>query len=82
MYAFAADYPTLCQVENIGFSEQGREILFAKLSANVSVEENEPELMYSATMHGDETTGYILMLRLIDYLLTNYGTDPQATRTG
>ncbi len=35
--------------------------------------------MYSATMHGDETTGYILMLRLIDYLLSNYGADPQVT---
>ncbi|MCD6162890.1 MAG: carboxypeptidase regulatory-like domain-containing protein [candidate division Zixibacteria bacterium] len=80
MYAFATDYPTLCRVENIGNSVQGREILFAKLSANVDIEENEPEIMYSSTMHGDETTGYILMLRLIDYLLTNYGTDPQATR--
>jgi murein tripeptide amidase MpaA len=26
-------------------------------------------------MHGDEVTGYVLMLRLIDYLLSNYQTD-------
>nr|NQU89453.1 PKD domain-containing protein [Bacteroidota bacterium] len=28
---------------------------------------------------GDETTGYILFLRLIDYLLSNYGTNDQVT---
>ncbi len=79
MYQFAADYPDLCIVENIGFSVEGREILFAKLSANVYVEENEPEVMYSSSMHGDETTGYILTLRLIDSLLVSYGSDPQLT---
>jgi len=79
MYQFASDYPSLCEVENIGYSVQGREILFARLSANVSVEEDEPEVMYSSTMHGNETTGYILMLHLIDYLLTNYGSDDQVT---
>jgi len=79
MSDFETDYPNLCQVENIGYTVQGRQILFAKLSANVNTEENEPEIMYSSTMHGDETTGYILTLRLIDYLLSNYGTDPQIT---
>jgi len=79
MYQFAVDYPALCTVENIGFSVEGREILFAKLSANVDIEEYEPEVMYSGTMHGDETTGYILLFRLIDYMLSNYGIDPQIT---
>ncbi len=79
MYQFAADYPDLCVVENIGFSVEGREILFARLSANIYVEENEPEVMYSSTMHGDETTGYVLMLRFIDSLLVSYGSDSQLT---
>ena len=30
-------------------------------------------------MHGDETTGYVLMLHLIDYMLSNYGIGPQVT---
>jgi predicted deacylase len=34
----------------------------------------EPRFMYTSTMHGDETTGFILSLRLIHYLLNNYGT--------
>ena len=79
MYAFEDDYPSLCEMHNIGYTVQGRRLLFAKISANVSVEESEPELMYSSTIHGDETTGYILMLHLIDYLLSNYGVDPDIT---
>jgi len=77
MNQFAATYPNLCQIVNIGSSVNGHALLFAKISDNVGVQENEPEVMYSSTMHGDEATGYVLMLRLIDYLLSNYATDPQ-----
>lgn len=79
MYQFAADYPSLCQIVSIGTTGQGRELLMAKISDNVGIEENEPQFLYTSSMHGDETTGYILMLRLIDYLLSNYGTDPRIT---
>jgi len=80
VYQFQTDYPDLCVIEDIGTSVNGRSLLYARISDNVNIEENEPEVMYTSTMHGDETTGYILMLRLIDYLLTNYGVDSLATR--
>jgi hypothetical protein len=79
MNNYATNYPTLCQIVNIGSTVQGRSLLVAKLSANVSSQENEPEVLLTSSMHGDETTGYILMLRLMDYLLSNYGSDPVAT---
>ena len=79
MNQFAIDHPSLCTVQNIGNSVQGRQLLVAKLSANVNVEEDEPEVFYTSTMHGNETTGYVLMLRLIDSLLTGYGVDPEVT---
>lgn len=75
MFDFASNYPDLCQIYDVGTTVQGRKILFAKISDNVTANENEPEVMFTSTMHGDETTGYILMLRLIDYLLTSYATD-------
>ena len=80
MNQFAADYPDLCVIENIGTTVNGRALLFARISDNVNTEEDEPEVMFTSTMHGDETVGYILMLRLIDYYLSNYGTDSLATR--
>ncbi|MBL7129689.1 MAG: carboxypeptidase regulatory-like domain-containing protein [Ignavibacteria bacterium] len=79
MYLYDSLYPNLCSVINIGSSVQGRALLFAKISDNVSTKEPEPQFMYSSTMHGNETTGYVLMLRLIDYLLTKYGIDPFVT---
>jgi len=79
MYQFAADYPDLCRIDSIGASVNGRAILFAKISDNVNPDEAEPEFLYTSTMHGDETTGFVLMLRLIDYLLRNYGVNDKVT---
>jgi hypothetical protein len=80
MYQFQADFPGLCSIHNIGSSVMGRDILFARITDSADVEENEPEIMYSSTMHGDETAGFVLMLRLIDSLLNGYGTDSLITR--
>ncbi|MCD4789122.1 MAG: carboxypeptidase regulatory-like domain-containing protein, partial [Bacteroidales bacterium] len=79
MYQFETDYPLICDVFSIGQSVQGRELLVAKISDNLSSDEDEPEFLYTSTMHGDETAGYIFMLRLIDSLLTNYGSVPRIT---
>ncbi len=79
MYQFEQNYPDLCDVFSIGNSEEGRSLLFAKISKNDNEQENEPRFLYTSTMHGDETAGYVLMLHLIDYLLSNYGTDIKIT---
>lgn len=79
MNQFAADFPGICELVNIGQSVEGRELLLIKISDNIGTREAEPQFLYTGTMHGDETTGYILLLRLIDHLLTNYGTDPDLT---
>lgn len=77
MNGFASSYPNLCQIINVGTTVNGRAILVAKISDNVASEEKEPEVLLTSTIHGDETTGWILMLRLIDTLLSQYGTDPR-----
>ncbi len=80
MDSFAVAFPDLCVLETAGTTVEGREIVFAKISDNVNVEEDEPEVMYTSSIHGDETTGYVLTLRLISYLLNNYGVDSLVTR--
>ncbi len=79
MYAFQANYPSICSLDTIGTSINEREVLVVKISDNVNNKENEPEFLYTSTMHGDEVTGYVLMLRLIDYLLSNYGENEVVT---
>ncbi|RLD84565.1 MAG: zinc carboxypeptidase [Bacteroidetes bacterium] len=75
MNEFVTNFPDLCQLEEIGKSVDGRRVLSIKISDNVSQDEEEPAFFYTSTMHGDEVTGYVLMLRLIDYLLNNYQSD-------
>lgn len=72
MQYFAATYPTLCKLDTVGTSINGRLVLALKISDNVKINEDEPAVFYSSTMHGDELAGYVLMLRLADYLLKNY----------
>jgi hypothetical protein len=79
MDQFSLAYPALCEVFSIGTTMEGRDLLVAKISANVGVQEAEPRFLYVSSIHGDELTGYVLMLRLIDYLLTHYGYDPKVT---
>ncbi|NCA84598.1 MAG: PKD domain-containing protein [Clostridia bacterium] len=77
MNQFATEYPDLCQVFSIGQTVEGRQLMVAKISDNVATREAEPQFLYTGTMHGDETAGYIILLRLIDYLLENYATNPE-----
>jgi hypothetical protein len=79
MAQFQTLYPNICNLDTITTLASGRRLLVLKISDNVNTDEAEPEYLYTSSIHGDETTGYILMLHLADYLLTNYGTNPEAT---
>ena len=79
MAQFEADFPGLCKLYNIGTLPSGRKIWVLKISDNINTKENEPQFLYTSTMHGDETAGYPTMINLIDYLLTNYGTNTKVT---
>ena len=79
MQYWAATYPSLCTLQNIGSTPNGRALYVLKISDNASADETEPEFLYTSSMHGDEITGFPNMLRLIDYLLTNYGSLSEVT---
>ena len=69
MYQFGTDHPDKCEILTLGTLASGRKILVARL--NNGQPERKPKFLYTSTIHGDETTGWIMMLRLIDYLLEN-----------
>ncbi len=79
MHQFAIDHPDICKLITITTLASGRKILALRISDNVNTEENEPEFLLTSSIHGNETTGYILMLHLADYLLTKYGFDERIT---
>jgi hypothetical protein len=72
MRFLASSYPSLSVLDTIGTSINGKLVLVLKISDNCKVDEAEPEVFYSSAIHGDETAGFILMLRLSEYLLKNY----------
>ncbi|MCE1166398.1 MAG: T9SS type A sorting domain-containing protein [Bacteroidetes bacterium] len=79
MSNFAANYPNLCRIVNIGPTVSGRQVLYAVISDSVNSRKPKPRFLYTSSMHGDETAGYVLMLRLIDTLLSGYGNNAQIT---
>ena len=79
MQYWATTYPSLCTLQSIGTTPNGRNLYILKISDNASTDEKEPEFLYTSSMHGDEITGYPTMLHFIDYLLTNYGTLAEIT---
>ncbi len=79
MNKFETDHPDLVKIHNIGTTVLGRSLLFAQIGPNVEVPRAVPQFMYTSTMHGDETTGFIVSLRLIHHLISSYGVDEEIT---
>ncbi len=79
MQKWATDFPSICREVEIGTSQNNHKLLALKITDNPDTAEDEPEVFYTSTMHGDETAGYVFMLRLIDELLSGYGTDTELT---
>ncbi|HLA76636.1 MAG TPA: M14 family zinc carboxypeptidase [Vicinamibacteria bacterium] len=86
MQGYATNYPLLARLVEIGNTtntSRPHKLLALKISDNPDAEEDEPEVLYTSTMHGDETTGSVTLLHLIDEILTNYdplSTDPYKQR--
>ena len=79
MNNFQVLYPDICQLINFGTTVESRQLLTVKISDSVSVRKDKPQFFYSSSAHGNELTGYVLMLRLIDTLCKGYGSDPKIT---
>ncbi|MBE0663526.1 MAG: PKD domain-containing protein [Bacteroidales bacterium] len=80
MNDFETDFPALCEVHNIGTLASGRQLLVARISKDVGEVNEKPRFLYTSSIHGDELTGFVNSLQMIDYLLSNYGSNPYVTR--
>lgn len=70
-------YPDLISSkESIGESIEGRDLWMVKISDNPSVNEPEPEVLYTAIHHAREPAGLMTVIYYMWYLLENYDSDP------
>lgn len=79
MNTFASTYPSICHLDTIGKTTSGRLLLALKISDSVNYDRGAPQVLLTSSIHGDEYTGYIMMLHLIDTLLNSYGTSTRLT---
>jgi hypothetical protein len=77
MQRFVSDFPGICKEEDFGTTINGHRLLALKITDNPGERENEPVIFYTASMHGDEPVGFVMMLHLIDSLLKGYSTSPE-----
>jgi hypothetical protein len=77
--SIVAAHPSIAKLFNIGTSYQGRTIWGVKISDNVAVDENEPEVLYFANQHAREHLTTEQALYIAHQLADNYGTDTRVT---
>lgn len=66
-------------IDSTLLTAEGRYVYFIKLSDNVGVDENEPELLYTALHHAREPQSMMQLVFYMCYLLERYGTDQEVT---
>lgn len=71
LYFWSVLHPDIIHVDTIGYSLEGRPIVAVKLSDNVTVDEDEPEVFYNALTHAREPITLELLLYYIQYLIDN-----------
>ena len=76
----AINYPSLVQVRSIGKSYQLRDIMIAKISSDVAVDEGKPEVLIDALLHAREHLSTEQALAVLKWLTTGYGHDATVTR--
>lgn len=77
----AAQYPDLISPRYTldNQTHNNRSVYWVRLSDNPTVNEDEPEILYTGMIHAREAIGMQLLIYYMYYLLENYGTDPDAT---
>lgn len=78
----ASQYPNLITAKqpiSTFASIEGRPIYWLKISDNPTIDESEPEILYTALHHAREAASLSQMIYYMYYLLEHYGNDPEIT---
>jgi len=76
MRNWVAAYPSLCMLDSMGPTHEGRWIYMVKISDNVTVDEDEPEVLLDAMHHSREWATPQAARHFCDTLLSNYVSNP------
>lgn len=74
-----AAYPNILSKQVIGKSYENRDIIALKISDNVGVDENEPEVLFTHHQHAREHLTVEMALYLVKEFTTKYGSEARLT---
>ena len=78
---FATEHSSLCRLDSIGKSYEGRDIwLMTLTNCDTGPDRDKPALWLDANIHATEVTGSTAALHLINKLVTEYGSNDKVTR--
>ncbi len=77
MRNWVVNYPSICKLESIGQTHEGRWIYGVKISDNPQIDENEPEVLLEAMHHSREWATPQAARYFADTILRNYSTNPE-----
>lgn len=78
--AMRAVYPQLITAtQEIGLTVEGRPIHLVRISNNADVDQDKPEVLYTALHHAREPVSLSQLIYFLWHLLEGYGTDAEAT---
>lgn len=77
--AAASDHASITELSSVGSSYEGRDIPVLKISDNAATDEDEPEVLFTCTMHAREHLTTEMCLHIVQRFTDGYGTDPTVT---
>ncbi|GAA3237442.1 M14 family zinc carboxypeptidase [Dactylosporangium siamense] len=75
-----AAHPAIIRKTSLGKSYEGRDLPLIKISDNVAVDEDEPEVLYGAHQHAREHLTVEMALYLVKLYTDGYGKDARITK--
>lgn len=77
--SLATHFPNICKKVIFGYTPQLKELAALKISDQVNVDENEPEIMFDGGIHGNEVGASQNVIKFARDLCLGYDIDPQIT---
>ncbi|HEX6968171.1 MAG TPA: M14 family metallopeptidase, partial [Micromonosporaceae bacterium] len=74
-----ADHPSIARKISIGQSYEGRDLMAVKISDNVNVDEDEPEILFNSQQHAREHLTVEMAIYLMNLFTDSYGSDQRVT---
>jgi hypothetical protein len=66
------DFQNIFSYESLGKTYEGRDIWLVKISDNVSIDEDEPEVLFTGGIHGNEKPSFEVVIYTLKSIAENY----------